>query len=508
MTPVTPDERDLDGRARAVDPRFNVALEASAGTGKTRVLVTRYINLLQAGVAPGNILAMTFTRKAAAEMRTRIIATLRQAAERGELTPSRWREIRERMGDIQISTIDAFCLSLLREFPLEADLDPGFSLADDTDVPRLVDESLDRALRICRSLAREDEHVALVFAQIGDRRARAGLAALLARRLVAPAVLGRYLARAPRDLTIAGASARAAASLRDVLAGMPGGLSRFLRTGPTDPRFALLRHSLETLGGVDDPHVVSGFSRTVDGESIEPARVQAIFAGVREHFLTQDGQPRTGRLVYRKEQFRSASDYQAHRTLVFGHAPRIREAHLAYRRDLNVLVSRGVSRMFRIAESEYRRTLDAHAVLDFPDVLLRTLDLLRQMEEFSQSRYRLESRYHHVLVDEFQDTSRAPWELVALLVQAWGAGAGLAHSGPLPPSIFIVGDRKQSIYGFRDAQASILREAAAYLDQLRPDGDVRRSISRSFRSVPEVLAFVNEVCPQVEKAVGRPEAVR
>src|SRR5688500_12086380 len=173
MTPVTPDERDLDGRARAVDPRFNVALEASAGTGKTRVLVTRYINLLQAGVAPGNILAMTFTRKAAAEMRTRSIATLRQAAERGELTPSRWREIRERMGDIQISTIDAFCLSLLREFPLEADLDPGFSLADDTDVPRLVDESLDRALRVCRSLAREDEHVALVFAQIGDRRARA-----------------------------------------------------------------------------------------------------------------------------------------------------------------------------------------------------------------------------------------------------------------------------------------------------------------------------------------------
>jgi ATP-dependent helicase/nuclease subunit A len=499
------DRRDRDGRERAVDPRFNVALEASAGTGKTRVLVTRYINLLQAGVAPGNILAMTFTRKAAAEMRTRIVATLRQAAERGELTPSRWREIRERMGDIQISTIDAFCLSLLREFPLEADLDPGFSLADDTDVPRLVDESLDRALRICRSLAREDEHVALVFAQIGDRRARAGLAALLARRLVAPAVLGRYLARAPRDLTIAGASARAAASLRHVFAAMPGGLPRFLRTGPADPRFALLRHALEALFGAESTDVASGFSRTVDSAA-DPARVQATFSAVREHFLTHDGQPRTGRLVYRKEQFRSASDYQAHRTLVFGHSAQVREAHLAYRRDLNVLVSRGVSRMFRIAESEYRRTLDAHAVLDFPDVLLRTLDLLRQMEEFSQSRYRLESRYHHVLVDEFQDTSRAQWELVALLVQAWGAGSGLAHSGPLPPSIFIVGDRKQSIYGFRDAQASILREAAAYLDQLRPEGDVRRSISRSFRSVPPLLAFVNQVCDHVEKATGRADA--
>jgi ATP-dependent exoDNAse (exonuclease V) beta subunit len=90
----TPQERDRAARTRAVDPRFNVALEASAGTGKTRVLVDRYVNLLRAGVDPANILAMTFTRKAATEMRDRILHTLRTAAERGELTAVRWREIR------------------------------------------------------------------------------------------------------------------------------------------------------------------------------------------------------------------------------------------------------------------------------------------------------------------------------------------------------------------------------------------------------------------------------
>ena len=167
-------ERDRAGRERAVDPRFNVALEASAGTGKTRVLVDRYVNLLRAGVDPSNILAITFTRKAAAEMRERILSTLRLAAERGEIPAARWRELRDRTGDINISTIDAFCLSLLREFPLEADLDPGFSLADDMEVPRLIDESLDRTLRICRAVSREDEAVALVFAQLGERRARRG----------------------------------------------------------------------------------------------------------------------------------------------------------------------------------------------------------------------------------------------------------------------------------------------------------------------------------------------
>src|SRR5262249_22646459 len=157
----------------------------------------------------------TFTRKAAGEMRERIIDRLKDAARRSELDAARWRALKDRIGDIAISTIDAFCLSLLREFPVEADVDPGFNLADETEVPRLIGESLDQALRIGRALARKDDDVALVFAQLGERRLRSGVAALLHRRLVVPRMLLNFLNRVPRSLTAAGACQSAAARLRD-----------------------------------------------------------------------------------------------------------------------------------------------------------------------------------------------------------------------------------------------------------------------------------------------------
>jgi ATP-dependent helicase/nuclease subunit A len=500
--PETPDQR---ARRIAVDPMRHVALEASAGTGKTRVLVDRYVRLLEIGVQPRNILAITFTRKAAAEMRQRVMARLAERHRDGSITDTRWREIRDAFSEIAISTIDAFCLSLLHEFPLEAGVDPAFELADETETPRLIAGSLDAALRIGRGLSLDDADVALVFAELGELQLRRGLTTLLDRRLVAWDALNGVLRG--REMHVETASAhlhhalRAALSsiatpsgrashLRQGSGGQAGG-EAFIATGPNVPSFALLARDIR---------------RVMREATPSPAELRIALDRLADYVLTQKGEPRK-KPAGKKADFSSAAHYDAHKALLLGLGPHVEAAIDSFRRDLNLVLARGVRRLFKIALDEYRRTLEKQGVLDFSDLLEHALALLARMEEFSRSRYRLESRYEHVLVDEFQDTSRAQWQLVRQLVRAWAEGEGLSH-GPIPPTIFIVGDRKQSIYGFRDAEVTVLDAAAKYIDALRPELPARAAITRSYRAVRELLSFVNDVCAAVEKQPDRADGFR
>ncbi len=233
--------------------------------------------------------------------------------------------------------------------------------------------------------------------------------------------------------------------------------------------------------------------------------MQALLERVRDYLLTQSGEPRKRLAGAKKADFRSAHDYDRHVAFVQWLGPHFVQALHEYRRDLNLVLVRAVRQLFSIALQEYQRTLRKHGVLDFSEVLERTVALLGQMEEFSRSRFKLEARYQHVLVDEFQDTSRAQWELVERLVRSWAAGVGV---GDREPTIFVVGDRKQSIYGFRDAEIAVLDAAAHYIQALRPIGQVRTAITRSFRAVRPLLHFVNDLFAAIEKLPDRPDAFR
>lgn len=491
--PVTATEPLIDQEARdyAVNPAVHVALEASAGTGKTKVLVDRYVNLLRSGVEPRRVLAITFTRKAAAEMRARIVTELTRMASIGAIPPETWKSLRTHLGEIAISTIDAFCLALLGEFPLEADVDPGFGVADETETPRLMDDALDQTLRIGRGVSARDADLALLFARMGEGRLRGALTRLIDRRLVALGALDRFLSRVPYGLTAPVAAERAAARLTDLFAG--GRLQRLIATGPDAHDFRLLVAMLARV--------------TTEGAAVDPGEIADVLQRLRDYTCTKQGTARK-RPLHRKASFPPGAAYQTHAALVgeIGHdVPRLVDAHKA---DVNAVLARSLRWLTARAIEQYRRTLEEHAVVDFTEALVRALALLQRMEEFSQSRYRLESRYQHVLVDELQDTSRPQWALVELLVQAWGEGVGVAYEGPAPPSLFVVGDRKQSIYGFRDADVGVLEEAARLIGRLRPGLPARRAIVKSFRAVPSLQQFVNDVCDEVEKRSDRHDAFR
>ena len=361
-------------------------------------------------------------------------------------------------------------------------------MADETEVPRIVDQSLDRSLATFVARAKREPDIALVLAQLGLNRTREGLAYLLQRRLVAWDVLDRFLERGPAGLDADTVCDRGIDALIDLMRTVSGGLSRFLAEGPVHhPRYQLLVRDLTQL------------SSFTGGSN---AAVRGLMNRVAAHFLNADGSPRSGRIhPYTNDDYPSADPGKRHRTEVQRLGPAVRDVVRAFSRDLNVVLARGIRGMFAIALANYRTALNDRSLLDFSDVLQRAVELLSRMDEFSQSRYRLEGRYHHVLVDEFQDTSRKQWELISLLVKAWGEGAGLVAQ----PSIFIVGDRNQSIYRFRDADVAVLQEAGGFISALRPGSSGRRTIARSFRAVPGLLAFVNDVFSEVGRFANRPD---
>ena len=476
----------VDRRARelASDTTLNIALEASAGTGKTRVLVERYVHLVEEGASPRHILAITFTRKAAGEMRSRVIDELRAR-------PELWKNVRSRLFEIHITTIDAFCLGLLREFPLEAGLDPDVALIDEVDSDRLLSQSVEEVLGEARRGS--DVDVRFLIARFSEGPLRRGMREFLTSRLLKAELLERYVKRVvPGGINLARSLRRLSETLAAAFRG-PEGVEQFLATGPPGILRAL----------------AFALRRAVDPETIAPADVEEI-AG---YFLTQSKEPRRQLPARcRKESFDTVDAYEKHRDRVLGLAPLVARAYKQWLREKDFYAIRELFRLYEKAAERFAELKRARAGLDFSDVLIRAVELLENRGEFAQSRFRLESRYHHLLIDEFQDTNEVQWRLVQALIESWGEGQGLVQEVILAeqaegsgsgrvrePSLFIVGDRKQSIYGWRDARVEVMEKAARRLLKIRGGGGQRLTLKTSFRANGALLSFLNDVFDELPK---------
>ncbi len=478
--PVEPaDPPDQAVRDFAADPANDVVLEASAGTGKTRVLANRYLRLLEAEVDPRNILAITFTRKAAAEMRERVLMDLRRRAVAGPPDNVLSRILRDQISDIQISTVDAFCFGLLREFPLEARVEPGFEIADETEMARFAGEAMELTFRIAHSLLMADERLRLLFVSVTRPVLRTVVQELLDRRHVALPAVASYVGRLSGPVTSAGVAAAFLANLRGVIDASPH-RAALLDDGPTLPEFERLRLELTGLDALP---------------ADDTARVQRLKSRLADHFLTKSGTPRL-RLDAKKTAFRTPDAYARHGHAVRSIAPVIEGLLQRFKADIDGLLARGLQRLLAIAVDRYEHLLNEHGLLDFAGMLAGSVRLLEQQEEFARSRLKLQSRYRHLLVDEFQDTSRLQWRLIELLIDAWAEGEGVADA---PTSVFVVGDRKQSIYRFRHAEVTLLDEAARKIGAIRPGRRPRQAINTSFRAVPALQAFVNALAAELQR---------
>jgi ATP-dependent exoDNAse (exonuclease V) beta subunit len=292
--------------------------------------------------------------------------------------------------------------------------------------------------------------------------------------------VARFVTRRVRFSSAAEAGSAFVQRLADVFAGSPHARA-ILADGPMEaPEFRWLLGDLRQLA---------------DFPGHDPGRVQQLQRRLQRYFLTEAGKPRaqTARRLT-KEAFASADARRRHDAAIKAMAPHIDAELDTLVTDVRGLLARGLQKILAIAADKYERLLDEHAVLDFAGMLAKAVALLGQQEEFARSRLKLQSRYHHVLVDEFQDTNRLQWQLVEKLIDAWGEGEGAQDA---PTSVFVVGDRKQSIYRFRHAEVTLLDEVARKVAALRPGRTVRQAITHSFRAVPELLAFVNALSAEV-----------
>jgi ATP-dependent exoDNAse (exonuclease V) beta subunit len=436
----------------------SVCVSAGAGSGKTFVLVERFLKLVRSGVDPREILTITFTEKAAQEMRERIA--------RAFAAPEHERE-RSALDGAWISTIHGFCARLLRVYAVEADVDPSFSVLTELPLARVRRAAFSEAQAIFRR-ERPYDYLALVD-RVRWGRDEDGLAGV-----------DRCVIALHEALRAAGVPPRARAS---EAGGEPLSLDRLDRP--------LVESALQRARAAFQAYqlAVASHPRSTPLARGRAAEVQSAAAGLAA-LAERPFSPEVHRailapvaLLGRGGQFREERQALA-QALAQLAAAYVEGPARAVGAALDDLVAR--------FDGSFRARKAQLAALDFSDLEERARELLESRPDV---RADVKRRFRSVLVDEFQDTSRLQQKIVDLVRRPSGE---LAAAESAPPSLFAVGDVKQAIYGFRHAEVRGLLEVE---DEVRAQGGLVVPLDASFRTRPSVLSYVDAV---FERVFGEP----
>ncbi|MEI4471930.1 double-strand break repair helicase AddA [Frigidibacter sp. MR17.24] len=483
----------------AADPDASTWLSANAGSGKTRVLTDRVARLLMGGTDPERILCLTYTKAAASEMQNRLFkrlgawAMLDEATMSAELaalgiaalSPERLAEARrlfaraiETPGGLRIQTIHSFCAGLLRRFPLEAGVSPGFTEMDD------------RAAELLRAQIVEE------MAAGGDRGAVDALAGLTGQDDLAPllaalchaagafeppldapalaALLGLppgYDDAALRADTLLGGEADLLAAIADAAAG----------SGTNDQRVAAKLRGIAWDGPLDAIlSALEGALLYASGDKKGTAKIGKILTKGLMQGPCAPHLDRLDALTLRIE------------------AARPRRLALA-----NARRSAALHRFAGAFLPRYHAAKAARGWVDFDDLITLTARLLSDRGLAQWVLFRLDGGIDHILVDEAQDTSPGQWQVIERLSEEFTAGVGASDR---IRTIFVVGDKKQSIYSFQGADlAAFDRMRAHFGAKFAGIGATlrERALEHSFRSAGAVLQVVDAVfAPRPDQGIG------
>jgi ATP-dependent helicase/nuclease subunit A len=433
----------------------HLSVTAGPGSGKTFVLVERYLEILRTKkVSVDNIVAITFTNRAANEMRQRVrqrIDALLQATSGNERQT--WLRHKRALEGAVITTIHGFCSRLLHEFPVEADIDPQFTLLDEHQAEMLLEAV------VAEALADAIHHGNEKIIQLAQGTGRAMLASALVELHRKYRGEGLSL-EAIEKLTAANHAAETdyAAALKELDAQVNDLLSARKLTkvaGEKRDRAALEWPRLRAiLAQPPTEKNIAGYCQAIED--------------FRENRLNKGSHP----VVERLDEMLWGSDANDR---LRGKVPSLGFDLLA--KDYSLALLRVLREIERRLDAEKQRL----SVLDFDDLQLRALKLLELPEVISRG----PERYRFFLIDEFQDTNSLQRDLLTRLALIRGA------------NLFIVGDRKQSIYGFRGADVDVFSEMTAAIENA---GGTQQPLQLNFRSQQPLIDCFNFLFGKVFEA--------
>ncbi|MDH4228188.1 MAG: UvrD-helicase domain-containing protein [Nitrospirota bacterium] len=487
---------DAAARAAALDPARSFIVQAPAGSGKTGLLIQRLLILLAGARQPEEIVAITFTRKAAGEMAERILRALDAAAENSvpddpharvtwELATrvlARDKEcgwnLRDNPARLQVQTFDAFCLGLVRRLPFLSELGGGIGIAEDArGLHRLAAERL-------MGLLDHDQYGAAVATLLahedGDaNRAAEGVAGMLARR-------DQWLRHLDLGVDDDGLIAALTDGIRrvvfDALEDAAEKLSPWAgRLAPLVRQFAAARDV-----NVDDAFACRRDDRLEDWQHL----VDLLLTGkgeLRRTVTAREGFPAGKEGQSAKQEMAAIlselADLQGVSEMLGELRTLPHPEEVAAHRDTLLHLRHAL----HLAAALLREVFSERRQGDFAEVAAGALLALGDEDRPTDLALALDTAIGHILVDEFQDTSHGQFNLLARLTAGWTPGDGR--------SLFLVGDPMQSIYRFRDAEVGLYLRARRFgIGQIRPEP---LFLSANFRSRPAVVAWVNRAFPHV-----------